>query len=161
MTYIDKMDIEETERIREEEAVAQEMMYDEVRESVAEFAALFPKSFVNNRGELILCPKTNLYFKVDNIGSVKELRCKIIEWCSRDACKSTPFYHTKRNEEYQGMVRDRINEFLGVDFSKGDWLLIYTYLGNNINRPLCESFVDSDYDLKIIEKHEEEKYGKV
>lgn len=29
MTYIDKMDIEETERIREEEAVAQEMMYDE------------------------------------------------------------------------------------------------------------------------------------
>ena len=29
MTYIDKMDIEETERIREEEAVAQEMMCDE------------------------------------------------------------------------------------------------------------------------------------
>lgn len=29
MTYIDKMDIEETERIREEEAVAQEMIYDE------------------------------------------------------------------------------------------------------------------------------------
>jgi len=29
MTYIDKMDIEETERIREEESVAQDMMYQE------------------------------------------------------------------------------------------------------------------------------------
>lgn len=134
---------------------------EEVRESVVEFSALFPKSFINDCGELILVPKTNLYFKVINIGSIKELRCKIVEWCSRDACKSTPFYHTKRNEEYQEFVRVRINEFLGIDFSKEDWLFVYTYLGNNINRSLCEKFVESDYDLKIIKEYEETKYGKV
>lgn len=134
---------------------------EEVRQSVAEFSALFPKSFINDCGELILVPKTNLYFKANNIGSIKELRCKIVEWCSRDACKSTPFYHTKRNKEYQEFVRDRINEFLGIDFSEGEWLLVYTYLGNNINRPLCEKFIESDYDLKIIQEYEETKYGKV
>lgn len=133
---------------------------EEVRQSVAEFATLFPKSFINDCGELILVPKTNLYFKVSNIGSIKELRCKIVEWCSRDACKSTPFYHTKRNKEYQEFVRDRINEFLGVDFSEEEWLLVYTYLGNKINRPLCEKFVESDYDKKIIKEYEETKYGK-
>ena len=134
---------------------------EEVRQSVAEFSELFPKSFINDCGELILVPKTNLYFKASNIGSIKELRCKIVEWCSRDACKSTPFYHTKRNKEYQEFVRDRINEFLGIDFSEGEWLLVYTYLGNNINRPLCEKFVESDYDLKIIQEYEETKYGKM
>lgn len=134
---------------------------DDLQRSIDEFAALFPNSFVNKIGELILVPKTNLYFKVEGIASIEELFCKIVEWCSRDACKSEPFYHSWRNEQYQQKVRDNINEFLGVDFSEEEWLLIYEFLGNNINRSLCEEFVRSDFDLNIIKKYKEAKYGKL
>ena len=27
---------------------------------------------------------------------------------------------------------------------------VYTYLGNDIRRELCEKFIDSGYDLKVI-----------
>lgn len=134
---------------------------DDLKRSIDEFAASFPNSFVNEIGELILVPKTNLYFKVEGITSIEELLCKIVEWCSRDACKSEPFYHSWRNKQYQQKVRDNINEFLGVDFSEEEWLLVYEYLGNNINRPLCEEFVRSDFDLNIIKKYKEKKYEKV
>ena len=161
MTYIDRMDMEYTERIREEESVAQDMMFDEIQTSVKELSELFPKSFINNCGELILVPKTNLYFRVKDLQSVHDLRCKIVAWCSRDACKSEPFYHTKRNEEYQRFVRDNINTFLGTTFSQEEWLLIYTYLGNGCHEDLCKAFVGSDYDLNLIKAYEEGRYGKV
>ena len=28
--------------------------------------------------------------------------------------------------------------------------IIYTKLGNDVNRPLCEKFIDSGYDMNIL-----------
>lgn len=43
-----------------------------------------------------------------------------------------------------------INKYLGTNFNTDDWNLIYTKLGNNINRPLTERFVASGYDLNVL-----------
>ena len=45
---------------------------------------------------------------------------------------------------------DGINKYLGTNFDFEDMGIIYTKLGNDVNRPLCEKFVDSGYDMNII-----------
>ena len=123
------------------------------QQSVQELMRLFPQSFINASQELILVPgRANLYFRLEDVDSVETLWCKVIEWCSRDACKSEPFYQSARNEKYQAEVRNNINEFLGVDFDAEQWREIYTRLGNGCNRELCRAFVQSDFDLSLLKK---------
>lgn len=62
---------------------------------------LFPKYFVNRLNELILIPKTNLYFSLNNLGTYFDLKCKIISACSRDCCKTSPYKQKWRNDKYQ------------------------------------------------------------
>lgn len=115
--------------------------------------ALFPGSFINAHNELILVPKTNLYFRLEDINTLLDFKCKIIAWCSRACCKSTPYYSTWRNLQYQKNIRERLNYYFGIDFDETQWLYIYTYLGNDIRRDVCEKFVNSDFlDLNIIKQ---------
>lgn len=100
--------------------------------------------------ELILVKKTNLYFSLKNIETEIDLKCKLLEWCSRDACKRQ-FYHQEwRNKKYQDLVLNRLNLILNTSFSKNDIWLIYTKLGNAVNHKLTVEFVNSNYDLKIL-----------
>ena len=128
-------------------------MDEKVQQSVTELMTLFPQSFINAQQELILVPgRANLYFRLEDVDSVETLCCKLIEWCSRAACKTEPFYQTARNEKFQTEVRDNLNTFLGVDFDIEQWQKIYTRLGNGCNRELCKTFVQSDFDLSLLEK---------
>lgn len=124
---------------------------------VYELMILFKNSFINNRDELILIPETNLYFNVKNVKSEVDLYKKIISWCSRDACKTTPYHNNYKNIEYQDMVRSILNKYLCIDFSREDWMFIYTYLGNGIHDGLCEKFILSNFDLNVIKNHERNK----
>lgn len=131
----------------------------EIYLAVKELMELFDGSFINSHYELILTPKTNLYFCLENIETLLDLRCKVVAWCSRHACKTLP-YSTRcnwRNEKYQTEVREKINKFLKVDFSEEDWMFIYTYLGNDIRRGLCEKFIESGYNLSVIREACEKK----
>ena len=47
-----------------------------------------------------------------------------------------------------------INKFLGTDFTEGDISIIYQKLGNRVNHNLTVEFVNSGYDLRILEKGE-------
>ena len=40
----------------------------------------FPNAFINNSNELILIPKINLYFMLDDVSNMLEFNCKMIEW---------------------------------------------------------------------------------
>lgn len=113
--------------------------------------------FINRLNELILIPKTNLYFSLKNVETAFDLKCKIIAWCSRDCCKSMPYRQNWRNEKYQKEVRDKINEFLRVKFNENEWMLIYTYLGNGCHSDLCKQFVENDFDINIIKEYEKGK----
>lgn len=111
----------------------------------------FPQSFINNRNELILMPRENLYFLLDNVKSDKDLIVKVLSWCSRDASKSAPYYSDWRNKEYRKIVRNGLNAFLGVNFTEENWLNIYCAVGNDTNKDLCIKLVESNLNLSLLE----------
>lgn len=111
----------------------------------------FPRSFINGNGEFIAHGKANEYFVLHNCKDDFEINCKVLEWLSRASCKTEPYYQNKKNTEFHRFMLNGINAFLGTDFSSENMELIYTKLGNNCNRPLCEKFVASGYDMKILE----------
>ena len=112
----------------------------------------FNGSFINYNNELILVPKTNLYFLLNNINNEIEFKCKLLEWCSRDASKTMPFSSDKRNRDYWTFVRERINEVLNTDFNHKEMSLIYSNLGNQINRKKTIKFIESNYDFSLLDR---------
>lgn len=105
--------------------------------------AVSPKAFVNHNNELIIEPRNNIYFRLEDVHSVGDLQCKVIAWLSRPSCKGVSHYWQKR-------IRQIVNEFLGTEFSKDEMDHIYTYLGNDCNRKLCIRFIESGYDLAVL-----------
>ena len=111
---------------------------------------IFSKSFINRNNELILVPATNLYICLDNVQNEFDLKCRLLEWCSRDASKAQPYKSHRGNVKYQTMVREKINEYLGTDFSRKDMEIIYQDLGNAVNPWLTKKFISSDYDIGLL-----------
>ncbi|QUH22203.1 hypothetical protein [Alkaliphilus sp. B6464] len=119
-------------------------MKNEVKKCLERVNLIFPKSFINLRGELILEPKNNVYFRLEDVNTELDFKCKVIAWLSRHSCKGVSNYWQKR-------FLKGINEFLCTDFSKEDMRKIYTTLGNDANRKLCVKFIESNYDLSLLE----------
>ena len=44
---------------------------------------LFPKAFINNSNEIILEPKNNVYFRLDDVKTEFDFKCKMFAWLSR------------------------------------------------------------------------------
>ena len=110
----------------------------------------FPNSFINGHEEFVAYPKTNLYFIIGNCKSSLDVKCKVLEWFSRDASKETPYRSREKNKRYQAMVRERVNAFLGTAFTAEDMLQVYTKLGNAVNHELTVNFIVSGYDMRLI-----------
>lgn len=108
---------------------------------VEELMQLFPNSFINECNELILIPKTNLYFSLRDVNTIEDLIYKIFAWCSRDASKSEPYYAQWRNERYREYVKNNINTFLGTTYTEDEWLDIYCKFGNGCNKDECMKFI--------------------
>lgn len=113
----------------------------------------FPNSFINYMGEFIAHREANEYFILDNCKDELEVKCKVLAWFSRGAHKTAPF-GVRKNKEFHKFMLDGINKFLNTNFTEDDMNLIYTYLGNDCNRKLCEYFVNNNYDLNILRKKE-------
>ena len=110
----------------------------------------FYDSFINKNNELILIPKTNLYFLLSNVETELDLKCKLLEWCSRDACKAMPFDKDWQNNNYNNLVRENINNVLKTNFSEEEMEDIYCKLGNCVNRKKTIKFINSNYDMSIL-----------
>lgn len=121
----------------------------------------FPNSFINRNNELILIPKFNVYFLLDDIYSELIFNCKILEWVSRDCTSALRYIQTKRLESYWNENRIKVNTILNTNFTKDDMELIYTYLGNSVNRLLTFEFIESGYDMQILEKYAKAKQSKL
>lgn len=115
------------------------------------FNRAFPKCFVNMNNELIVHPGRNSYFRLSGIENEIELKAKVLEWLSREACKAgsraTRKYHL-----------DGINELLGTDFDTNDMEAIYTYLGNSVSRAKTIRFIESGYNLAVLYTNEPEEF---
>ena len=125
-------------------------------EYISRLMRIFPQSFINHVNELVLIPKTNLYFCLDDIESEFDIKCKILEWCSRDSVKAMPCSSDRKNEMYQDDVRKSINLYLDTNFSREQMELIYQRLGNAINRDLTIKFVKSGFDMNVLNSEVQE-----
>lgn len=121
---------------------------------ITRLMSIFDGSFINHINELILIPKTNLYFSLKYVENEDELKCEVLEWCSRDAVKSMPYQTDRGNARYQNDVRKNINIFLNTNFTREDMELIYQELGNCVNYELTMKFVKSNYDLDVLRSEE-------
>lgn len=103
----------------------------------------FPTASVYKEKEIIVEPKNNIYFLLENVTSEAEFNCKILEWCSRSCCKGL-------SEYWQRYFRRGVNGYFRQTWSKDDYDLIYTRLGNGVNRPLCVEFIESGFNLELL-----------
>lgn len=119
-------------------------MYD-IRPFMSIASVHSPKIFINERLELIVVPSKNIYFRLSDIENEKDLKMKVLTWLSRSSCKGVGTYWEKR-------IRKIINSYLNTSFDKRDFELIYQKLGNGVNPRLCVKFIDSGYDLIVLEE---------
>lgn len=119
-------------------------MIEEIKEFMTVASVHSPKIYINKNNELIVVPSKNIYFRLADVNNELVLKTKIFSWLSRSACKGVGKY-------WESRMRKIINEYLKTDFSKQDFDLIYTRLGNDVNRELCHSFINSNYDLSLLE----------
>lgn len=114
----------------------------------------FPKAIMNLRLELIVYPARNITVPLYGADTLDELNARIIEWCSREACKS----YSSASQKYH---LNGINKFCTTEFSREGMEYIYTYLGNGINHDLCLRFVgEMDFNLNKLKRAISQGEGK-
>ncbi|MHA4196752.1 hypothetical protein [Bacillus cereus] len=106
---------------------------------------VFVGAFVNRNNELIFDRRSNLYFRLDDVETVLDFKCKMMAWLSRPITKSLSDYKAR-------IILQRFNELLGTNFSRADMELIYDRLGNGVAKPLCIEFIESNYDLSLLKR---------
>ena len=107
--------------------------------------AAFPQSFVNMQNELVFSLRTDSGFSLKDVTDETQLKAKILEWLTRTAIKAVS--PKERKLHFEGS-----NKLLGTNFTLEEMTDIYTYLGNGINHDLCVKFVESGYDMTMIQK---------
>ena len=121
-------------------------------ETVQKLMKCFPQSFITSEGEVVVDRKTNQYFRLIDCKDEFDIKCKVLEWLSRAACKSEPYGTKKKNDELHNFMLNGINKYLGTEFTQEDMYEIYTYLGNRCNHLKTREFVKSHYDMSIFMK---------
>lgn len=113
-------------------------------------ARAFTGSFINTGLEFIAHKEANEYFRLEDCESEFDVKCKVLEWLSRGAYKTCPFYTRLKNERFHNFMLNGINDFLGTDFTEEDIEIIYQKLGNRVRHSLTEEFVNSGYDMEVL-----------
>jgi hypothetical protein len=111
----------------------------------------FPNSFINAEGEFIAHKYANQYFILRTCETEFDVKCKVLEWFSR-SYKEMPYRSRNQNNEFRTFMRTGINKYLGTKFTEADLCLIYTHLGNACNHEKTIEFVNSGYDLSVLER---------
>lgn len=105
----------------------------------------FPQAFINQQNELIIHPRRNTFFRLDDVNNETELACKILEWLTHESIRSS----SPASRKYH---RDGIRKYFGIDFDENDLELIYRYVGNGTNRELCVKLIENDFDILVLEE---------
>jgi hypothetical protein len=107
---------------------------------------IFNKPFLNDDNEFIAVPKTNSYFILDDCNDRKDVHIKMVKWLSRD-CGKAQILPVAKEFNQQGF-----NNFCETTFNTEDFILIYDKLGNGVDHNLAIDFVESEFDLEILEE---------
>lgn len=107
-------------------------------EDVFKLLSFFPDAFINSEKELILIPKINLFFQLNDVQNRRDLIYKLLAWCSHD------FSNSKK-------ALSRLNRFLKTNFETHEMEYIYKKIGNGANKDLAYKFIDSDFDMEVLD----------
>ena len=110
----------------------------------------FSGCYINQRLEIIFNEKGNIYFCFENCRSVEDLQLKVLYYLTRPAFKTEIYRTGKRNQQIHEYFSKGINKYLGTDFDYADFELIYTKLGNEVNKELALKFIESGFDLGVL-----------
>ena len=124
--------------------------YEDMREARQALCKVFPKSFISEKDEFIAEKRSNQYFMLSDCEYPEDIECKVLEWLSRAASKGAPFNQEWRNHKFRKFMLDGINNFLDTSFSEEEMGEIYTYLGNACNHKKTRQFVESGFDMKVL-----------
>lgn len=95
-------------------------------------------------------------FQYQHLQERLDVKCKVLEWFSRAACKSTPFRRAVDNTALHIFFLNGINQYLDTRFSVEDMREIYTYLGNACDHQKTIRFIESGYDMTVLEEQDGE-----
>ena len=112
------------------------------QEILEKLKGAFPKMFVNDINEAIIEPHDNIYFCLINCTDERDVMIKLIEYCSRLKEMSA----VRKNYLMQG-----INNFCKTRLSLVDMHYIYQELGCGVNHDLAVKFVDSDFNMGLLD----------
>ena len=68
-------------------------------ETITRLLNCFPNSIINHNGEFIAHVKTNQYLILSVCKAEKDIKCKMLEWLSRSACKALPYKTDKKKQQ--------------------------------------------------------------
>lgn len=94
----------------------------------------FPRAYINQHNEIIIYPRRNTCFRLDDVDDETTLSCKILEWLSREACES--FSPTSKKYHFEGICK-----YFDKRLTQEEMEEIYFRLGNSIRRTLTIKFV--------------------
>lgn len=115
-------------------------------EMISRALDIFPRSFINESNEIILEPKNNVYFRLEDVQTEIDFKCKMFAWVSRPIAKGL-------SKHWSSKVLNSFNLLMNTRFTKQDMCLIYSRLGNDVDRELTLRFIASDYDMSILDRH--------
>lgn len=126
-------------------------MNEELFNELQKLLACFPGSYINRNLEVILIPKTNTYFSLKGVSSRRDIIAKLFMWCSRDFAKTNPFKYQKLNRLFHLKNSEFLGNYLGKRFGPSPIYHIYQKLGNGINPELTYRFIDSGFDMEVLD----------
>lgn len=126
-------------------------MNPEIKEELQHLMHCFLGSFINCNNELIFHPKINYSFILDDCHNPIDVKAKVLMWFSRPCCKTVVYKREKQNDNFHKKMTAKLSEYLGVGLTVEQVRLIYQNLGNGVRKDLTYKFIDSGYDLKVLE----------
>ena len=119
-------------------------------EELKELMACFPESYINHNLELILIPKTNTYFKIENCECHLDVKEKLLTWCSRTIAIGQPYTNKNKNIAFRHYNLKKLNKYLHRNFNESDIGVIYQKLGNGVDPELAKKFVRCNLNLEVL-----------
>lgn len=124
--------------------------YTMINDAVMRLLKSFPRSFINDNVEFVADGDVNEYFILRDCKNELDIQCKVLEWFSRGAYKTQSYTSKKKNDAFHAKMLKGINKFLDTKFTREDIAEIYTYLGNCCNHEKTLRFIESGYDMGIL-----------
>ena len=125
-------------------------MNEETLNELKKLLGLFPRSYINQNLEVILIPKTNTYFRLEGVGSRRDIIAKLLMWCTRTISKERPYKQELRNFQYRYDNTVRLGRYVGKIITVEMVDLIYQKLGNGVRPELTYKFIDSGFDMEVL-----------